>query len=92
MVEFWCCSKIDTHYTLRGSDTVRGAYCGTFCNRLNDTYGDRYWHFGAALPFILHIMLIEVDLLVMDTLVVCFIFLLMEPLILLIGIVVLLYF
>ena len=123
-----------THYTLRGSDTVRGIYCGTFCNRFNDTYGDRYWHFGTTLSFkpfsthytfhggfsalgagsgalcvhlasivgsaawyygaallLLHIMLIVADLLLMDMLVACFIFLLMELLVSLIGIVVLLY-
>ena len=48
-VGIWVLFYHCTHYTLRGSDTVRGIYCGTFCNRLNDTYGDRYWHFGAAL-------------------------------------------
>ena len=45
------------------------------------------WHCSRLL----HIMLIAVDLLVMDILVVCFIFLLMELLIIIIGIVVLLY-
>lgn len=75
---------------MRGAASNYGVFCGTLCVSLPELPTRAGWHMGAALSFILHIMFIEVDLLVMDMLVVCFIFLLMEPLILLIGIVVLL--
>ena len=90
MVEFWCCSRIDTHYTFHGGFSALGAGSGALCVHLASIVGSVAWYYGAALS-LLHIMLIAVDLLVMDILVVCFIFLLMELPILLIGIVVLLY-
>ena len=79
-----------THYTFHGGFSALGAGSGALCVHLASIVGSAAWYYGAALS-LLHIMLIAVDLLVMDMLVVCFIFLLMELLVSLIGIVVLLY-
>ena len=88
LVLLYCAS----YYTRRGGASNGDTNWGVFLIDVRGDASNQWWNFGAALSFILHIMLIVVDLLVMDMLVVCFIFLLMEPLILLIGIVVLLYY
>jgi len=88
MALLYCAS----YYTLRGGYSGSDVFCGAFYINVRTAFSAGSWSIGAALSFVLHIMLIVADLLLMGMLVACFIFLLMELIIIIIGIVALLYY
>lgn len=76
---------------MRGGYSDHGAYCGAFCIDSAEPASYFYWAFGAALSFILHIILFVAAIVMMVFVVVYYLFQLMDLFLLLTGLMVLLY-
>ena len=59
-----------THYTVRGGNSTAGLYCGSSLVHFAVSPSIYNWHVGAALSFILHIILFAVVLLTLVPIVV----------------------
>ena len=80
-----------THYTVRGGNSTAGLYCGSSLVHFAVSPSIYNWHVGAALSFILHIILFAVVLLTLVPIVVCFMFLWLTAFLGQAGVLVLLY-
>ena len=59
-LERWCCSIVASYYAHRGGVSVLGNDCGVFYTSCGSVSSDNKWYYGAALSFILHIILFMV--------------------------------